>query len=118
MGIDDPSKTSYVGGLPDPLGGAVVLYAAGPIPGTFAYAAPPLAPWDTPIEPFPSLPIPTVPAMAPAAPSAVEQRLAALERGVAEIKGLLETVLAGMKVREAMQAMLDALTKSGPRKEG
>lgn len=104
-------------GTVDPLRTAVVMYAAGPLPGTYLYAAP-QEPW------FP--PLPTVPATEPTVPSvavepkgpfplvALEKRMGNLEQQMCEIKVLLEGVLAGLKVREAVTEMLEKIGGKKP----
>jgi hypothetical protein len=88
----------------NPLGASVVLYAAGPIPGTYAYAGPPV---DEPWSPSPG----TVPSTGLTFTKGCDHAadFKRMEEHLARIASLLETVLAGMKVREAATEMLEAV---------
>jgi hypothetical protein len=98
------------GGTPDPLGVAVVAYAAGPLPGTYLYAGPfEPQPWS-PGPTNPTLPSTTLTLTSPCNHTAEFKRI---EEHLARIAALLEQVIAGLKVREVATEMLEAVRTRG-----
>lgn len=92
----------------NPLGPSVVLYATGPIPGTYAYAGPPVEPW-LPGEPKTSPTIPSVTITTTPDPTRLEKAVADLGCKLDRLTQAVETLIAGLKVREAATEMLEAV---------